>query len=237
MFPTMKDTGPPVWTAGEHRDSVKSRRARRVSEAIGLASLARSPIDKEVFIMRNSIQLVVFGTFLWTGPSFLAAANRHFTAEPDRISVIGHVPLSDGPVVRLTLGDHWRRNYLYVDNGSAKPVTVLDVTNAATPKSAGQLEIHSREADGSLSVVVGTAALVAAPAPAPGMQTVTIMSFVDPERPKIERQFDGVTATVQDLPRGLVYLADAAGVWVLHMEPATDVELQEQYRNYILYSH
>jgi hypothetical protein len=190
--------------------------------------------------MRNNTQLVIFGALLWMGTPFLTAANRPSTApEPDRISVIAHVPPVDGPIVRLTLGDHWRRNYLYVDHGSAKPVAVFDVTNAAAPKSAGQLEIPRQEANGSLSAVVGTAALVTvpAPAPAPTKQTVTIMSFADPEHPKIERQFTGVTAMVKDLPRGLVYLADTDGLWVLHMEPATDAELQEQYRNFILYNH
>jgi hypothetical protein len=187
--------------------------------------------------MRNNTQLLIFGAFLWMGTPFLTAANGRSSApEPDRISVIAHVPLSDGPIVRLTLGDHWRRNYLYVDRGSAKPVAVFDVTNAAAPKSAGQLEIPSQ--NGSLSAVVGTAALVAVPAaaPAPTKQTVTIMSFADPEHPKIERQFTGVTAMVKDLPRGLAYLADGDGLWVLHMEPARDAELQEQYRNFILYN-
>jgi hypothetical protein len=95
--------------------------------------------------MRRNTQLLIFGAFLWIGTPFLAAANRHSTApEPDRISVISHVPLTDGPIVRLTLGDHWRRNYLYVDHGPSKPVAVFDVTNAAAPKSAGQMEIPSQ---------------------------------------------------------------------------------------------
>ena len=188
--------------------------------------------------MRNTVQLVIFGAVLLTGAPLVAAADKHVPASaPDRIEVIGHLPLSDGPVVHLTLGDHWRRNYLYVDHGSTKPVAILDVTDAAAPKSAGQLDIPRPEAGGNLSAVVGTAALIASPPSAPAAQTMTIMSFADSEHPKIERQFDGVTAIVKDLPRGLVYLADANGLWVLHMQEAADVELQEQYRNYVLYYH
>lgn len=63
------------------------------------------------------------------------------------------------------------------------------------------------------------------------------MSFADPEHLRIERQFDGVTAMLKDPSRGLVYLANAEGLWVFRMEPATDIELEEQCRQYILYNH
>jgi hypothetical protein len=188
--------------------------------------------------MRSTVKAVIFGTLLWAGTPFLAAATKHAKVpEPDRIVVIGHLPLSGGPIVQLTVGDHWRRNYLYVDHGAARPITILDVTDATTPKATGELDIPIQESNGNLDAVVGTAALVASAPPLPLKQTVTIMSFADPEHPTVERQFEGVTAMVKDLPRGLVYLADAGGLWVLELKSAPDTELDEQYRKYLLYNH
>jgi hypothetical protein len=185
--------------------------------------------------MQHKIQLTMFGALL-AGAALLSGANKPDSiTQHDRIEVIGHFPLASGPIVQLTAGYHWRRNYLYVDHGPAKPITILDVTEAANPKVTGELDIPKPEANGNLTAVVGTAALVASPASTPTTQTVTIMSFADPEHPKVERQFEGVTALLKDPSRGLVYLADAEGLWVLHLEPADDVELQEQYQQYIFY--
>jgi len=187
--------------------------------------------------MRNPVDLALVGIVLWAGAPFLAAANNpNPNPEPDRIAIMSRLPLSGRPVVQLTLGSHWQRNYLYISRGGAEPVAVLDVTDAASPKEAGQLDLPRQKADGTISAVVGTAALIASPAPPPLTQTVTILSFADPEHPTIVREFEGVTAMINDPSRGLVYLADAKGIWVLHLEPATDEPLEEQYRQYILYN-
>lgn len=185
--------------------------------------------------MQNAVHCALLGPALWAGSTFPAAAKKlASTPESDRIDVIAHLPLSGAPVVHLTADNHWRRDYLYVDQGSSSPVTILDVTNPAAPQPAGQLDIPKQEANGNLSAVVGTTALVASPASAPTRQTVTIMSFADPEHPKIEQHFAGVTAMLKQ--GSLVYLANAQGLWVLRMTPATDEALKEQYQNYVLYN-
>lgn len=193
--------------------------------------------------------LAVLGAVLLAGAPLAAARNNSNSAasaanaRPDRIDVIAHMPLSGGPVLQLTAGDHWRRDYLYLEQG--RGVSILDVTNAAAPKPAGTLDVPPPEANGSLTAVVGTAALVttsanlAAPAQASALppRTVSIMSFTDPEHPKVEQQFNGVTAILKDPSRGLVYLTNAEGLWVLKMDPARDRELEQEYDRYILYSH
>jgi len=185
--------------------------------------------------MRNIVYFVMLGASLWARSAFPAVARKlPSTPESDRIDVVAHLPLSGAPVVHLTSDNHWRRDYLYLDQGPSSPVTILDVTDPAMPRPAGQLDIPTQEANGNLSAVVGTAALVASPASAPAPRTVTIMSFADPEHPKIEQQFAGVTAMLKE---GMfVYLANAQGLWVLRMTPATDAELQEQYQHYVLYN-
>ena len=158
---------------------------------------------------------------------------------PDRLAVVAHFPLAGGPVTQLTTGTHWQKDCLYADHGAAGPVTIVDVTNPAAPAAAGELDVPAAEAGGSLSAVVRTTALVTSspPGTTPEKQTVTVLSFADPEHPSVVRQFAGVTAMLNDDARGLIYLADSGGLWALRAEPATDVELEREYAEYVLYDH
>ena len=40
---------------------------------------------------------------------------------------------------------------------------------------------------------------------------------------------------LKDNRRGLIYLTDASGLWVLHLTPATDVQAEQRYARYIRY--
>jgi len=62
------------------------------------------------------------------------------------------------------------------------------------------------------------------------------MSFANFEYPKVVREFSGVTAIGRDDPRGSIYLADAAGVWILQERPAEDPAVEAAYANYVLYN-
>jgi hypothetical protein len=142
--------------------------------------------------MSNEKHLILLGVALLNGATFVSASERRDAApRPDRIEVIAHLSLSGGPIVHIASGAHWRKNYLYLDQGPAQPVKVIGVTNPGKPKSTEYLDIPEREGNGDIQVVVGTAALVTSSATAPTSQTVTILSFADPERPKVEREFSG----------------------------------------------
>ena len=184
--------------------------------------------------------MIVSVSLLIGAPRLSAAAKGGSTPrDPDRIDVIAHFPLSAGIVTQLTTGTHWRKYYLYVDHGPAGPVTVLDVTNPAAPVSAGQLDVPKQEAGGKLSTIVGSAALITSPSEPTEQsinQTVTILSFADPEHPAVARQFLGVTSMLKDTSRGLIYLVNSDGLWVLRVEPAADIELQKKYEHYVLYN-
>ena len=92
---------------------------------------------------------------------------------------------------------------------------------------------------GALALIAGTAALVtsdpaASPAPA-APQTIRIMDFSDPHSPKVARVFAGVTAMSRDESRGLIFVANADGIWILHQRLAQDPEVEKAYANYVLY--
>lgn len=94
-----------------------------------------------------------------------------------------------------------------------------------------------QEANGNVTTVVGNAVLVASSTSPPAPETVTILNFADSEHAKVARQFSGVTSMLKDTSRGLIYLANPEGLWVLRSAPAADTELEKEYGKYILYSH
>ena len=185
--------------------------------------------------MRKVIAYPLLCAALLVTAPLLAGKDNQTPSGTDHIDVIAHIPLSGGPVVQLTSGTHWRRDYLYLGHGTVNAVTVLDVTDPTAPKAVDTLDLALPEAKGNVSAVVGNAVLVTSRASAPAPQTVTILSYADPEHPKVARQFSGVTSMLKDTSRGLIYLANAEGLWVLRLDPATDVELEKEYQNYLLY--
>jgi hypothetical protein len=63
------------------------------------------------------------------------------------------------------------------------------------------------------------------------------MDFSDPLHPKVAREFTGVTAISRDERRGLIYVANAEGVWILQQSFAEDPEVEREYAHHVLYDH
>jgi hypothetical protein len=162
-------------------------------------------------------------------------------APKDEIEVVGHIPLTDGPVRRFLATQHYSSYYLYAEHDAGKNVTLIDVTKTNQPSVLADVAYTSNGGAGSLSLVAGTAALVTSePANAtalPSPQTIRIMDFSDPRNPKVAREFAGVTAMRRDDRRGLVFVANADGIWILRQQLAMDPEVEKAYANYVLYSH
>ncbi len=157
----------------------------------------------------------------------------------DEIEVVGHIPLTGGPVRHFMSTQHYSSYYLYAEHDAGTNVTLIDVTKASAPTLLSNVS-YTSSGPSSLSVVTGTAALVAdggpsAPPAAP--QTIRIFDFSDPQHPRVSREFTGVTAMTRDDRRGLIFLANGEGIWILHQNFATDPEVEKAYENYITYSH
>src|SRR5205085_10610861 len=132
----------------------------------------------------------------------------------DQIEVIGHISFDGTGVTKLTTGEHWRRNYLYLS--SAGKVTVVDVTNGARPSITNEYRHSLPAAQAQVQVVVGNAVLFADAQPATHVpSSICIMSFANPADPKIVRQFTKVTGFLIDSRRGLVYVVNNEGLWIL----------------------
>jgi hypothetical protein len=171
--------------------------------------------------------------------SFGNAKNKNPKPDPkDQIEVVGHIPATGGPVSRFVATQHYSSYYLYAEHASGQNVTLIDVTKVSQPAVLADVATAG-VGSGSLSAVAGTAALVSsqpdAPATAASSRTFKIMDLSDPKNPKVAREFAGVTAISKDAGRGLIFLANAEGIWILQQRFAEDPEVQRAYEDYVIY--
>jgi hypothetical protein len=133
---------------------------------------------------------------------------------------------------------HWRKQYLYVELSTRPVLLEIDVSDAAKPAIVGELPLA--RGDTHVGMVVGNTMLVtdsedvAAPKPP---RSVKVINFAEAANPKVVREFANVTGFLRDANRGLVYVFNDAGLWVLREAPAPDEELQRQYDHDVLYNH
>jgi hypothetical protein len=150
----------------------------------------------------------------------------------DQIEVVGHIPLTGGPVKRFLSTQHYSNYYLYAERENGGNATLIDITKTDQPAVLGDMA-------GNLTMVAGTAALVSnepvASGAAQAPQTIKIMDFSDARNPKVAREFTGVTAMSRDDQRGLIFVANADGVWILQRHFAEDPEVQRAYEDYVIY--
>jgi hypothetical protein len=153
-------------------------------------------------------------------------------APQDQIEVVAHLPLTGGPITAFLETQHYRRSYLYAEHESDKTVSLIDITNSAQPALLADIT------SGNLVAVAGNAALVStqtsSPQPSMPPQTFRIMSFADPLHPTVKQQFDQVTAIARDEKRGLIFLANDAGVWILQQKFAQDPEAEKEWEHMML---
>jgi hypothetical protein len=170
----------------------------------------------------------------------IAARRTTLNAPQDCIDVLGHFSAASGPIKRLLPTRHYSRYYLYAEKEDGTMVTVIDVTDAKAPSLVANVSFPASEKSDDLLAVTGTAALVTGPARVPSKeepQVVRIMSFANPSHATAVREFQGVTAIGRDTQRGLVFLANPEGVWILWQRPAEDPAVQAAYSHYVLYNH
>jgi hypothetical protein len=167
------------------------------------------------------------------------AKNKKPQADPqDQIDVVGQIPPTGGVVNRFIATQHYSSYYLYAEHPDGK-LTLIDVTKTDHPAVLADVAYAPDSGTGSVSAVAGTAALVssqpAAPAVAAAPQTIKIMDLSDPKNPKVAREFTGVTALSKDAGRGLIFLANPEGIWILRQHFAEDPEVQRAYEDYVIY--
>jgi len=155
------------------------------------------------------------------------------SAQADSINVVAHLNPSAGLVTRFLVTQHAGRFYLYAEHASSKTMTLIDVTDPGRPAILAELNFPADQPSDQLLAVMGNAALVTSrsePELAPAaLQIVRIFSFADPLRPQVKQEFQNVTNVTADTRRGLFYLANSDGIWILRERLVPDPAVEKQF--------
>jgi hypothetical protein len=192
----------------------------------------------QLVLLNSKIFLALAALAAGCAPMAVAAKKPAESPRPDAIEVVGHVALDGKLQQNLLVSEHWRRQYLYAQSQDGKETTVIDVTSVSSPKVVRK--IATRVPGQQLGGVVGTAALEIATEGTPNAKparTVSITSLTDSDQPKVVRQFTNVTDVLRDSQRGLIYLVNDQGLYILQEQPAVDQQLEDEYGAYVLNNH
>ncbi|HWY08079.1 MAG TPA: hypothetical protein VNY24_14560 [Candidatus Acidoferrales bacterium] len=151
------------------------------------------------------------------------SANTKPTEVPAK--VIAHLALKDAPGSEMLLQTKGDKHYLYVQKASKQGFTVIDVTRPVLPSLVNQTAQSSDATAGKLDIVGPDVGLAEVPDKnSKGVirntesptETVKVLDLSDPAHPKVLQTFTGVTSILQDPSRGLIYLANNDGLWILN---------------------
>jgi hypothetical protein len=168
-----------------------------------------------------------------SAPSVLAHPKSKKAASSN-LGVIAHVQLDGGSAARLLLVKKDGKRYLYAGLSSSTGVCILDVTMPAAPRKVERLA-GTGGAQADFQLVGDTLAVssrsgdetLSASGPAP--RSVTILNMVDPANPQPIQTFSGVTSIVTDDARGLIYLSNGEGLWIVQTKQPEKPEPVDQY--------
>jgi LVIVD repeat len=159
-----------------------------------------------------SMALSLPGLFATTKPTELPA------------QVIAHLPLQDAPGSEMLLQSKGDKHYLYVQKASKQGFTVVDVTKPSIPVFVKPTGSSTDATAGKLEMAGPNVALAELPdRNSKGVihssdyhtETLKVLDISDPAHPKVIQTFTGVTSTLQDPSRGLIFVANNDGLWIL----------------------
>jgi hypothetical protein len=151
----------------------------------------------------------------------------------DQIEVVAHIPAAGAPVTHLVTTQHYRRQYLYAERQSGSAITLIDVTNISHPAVLAEIADPGASPE-TLVAVTGNAALAATTSVPTSPTSFRILSFADPLHPTVQREFNGVTAMARDDRRGLIFLANSDGLWILRQQFTMDPNFEKEWEHMML---
>ena len=156
----------------------------------------------------------------------MSVPSTHANNKPTEVpaKVIAHLPLQEAPGSEMLLQNKGEKQYLYVQKASKQGFTVVDVTKPALPSLVKSTNSANDDTAGKLEMVSPDVGLAAVPDRSSkevihssdnATETVKVLDLSDPAHPKVLQTFAGVTSFLQDAGRGLIYLANNEGLWIL----------------------
>jgi LVIVD repeat len=165
--------------------------------------------------------LVLLGIFAATVPS-ANAKHRAVKASKQPATVVAKVALAGAPASQIFSQEIGGKQYLYIGGKSNEGFTLVDVTNPTKPGVIKGLAWPKEISTGGLQMVGGGLALVEGPnsaslkadAPAP-TRTIKVLDLSEPANPRVVLSFSGVTDTLEDEARNLVYITNGEELWIV----------------------
>jgi len=172
-----------------------------------------------------------FATVLLTVSATLAAGAPTLNAKPRPVktavqptAVIAHLALPGAPVSQLALQENGSKQYLYIEQSSVEGFAIVDVTKPNQPSVIKRQPWANESSIGRLQLI-GAALGLAEASEIETVKTVSraetlkVLDLTDPANPKTILSFSGVTSTLADDARNLVYIANGDGLWILKYPP------------------
>jgi hypothetical protein len=113
------------------------------------------------------------------------------------------------------------KEYLYLGVASSSGVCVFDVTTPAAPRKlerfaeAGGAQATDFQLVGDTLAVSSRSGEALSGSPDSASRSVTILNMTNPTDPQSIQTFAGVTSVVADNARGLIYLSNGEGLWIV----------------------
>ncbi len=151
----------------------------------------------------------------------ISAKPKERKSAVSNLGVIAHVQLDGGSATHMVLMEKNGKEYLYLGLASSSGVCVFDVTTPAAPRKLERFAEGGRAQAADFQLIGDTLAVssrsgettISSPDAAP--RSVTILNMTDPTNPQPIQTFAGVTSVVADNARGLIYLSNDEGLWVV----------------------
>jgi len=169
----------------------------------------------------RSAMIVSAAVVLVSAPRLVA--NTKPTEVPAK--VIAHLPLQEPSGSEMLLQSKGDKQFLYVQKSSKQGFMVVDVTKPQRPSLVGTSTGSGEATAGKLQLAGPDVGLAEIPDKnSKGVirstdnptETVKILDLSDPAHPKVLQTFTEVTSILQDSGRGLIYLANNEGLWILN---------------------
>ncbi|MGA2335529.1 MAG: hypothetical protein WA383_01170 [Terriglobales bacterium] len=169
--------------------------------------------------------ILALGTFFLTIRSY-ASPGDFYPSHTDA-KVIAHLALSGASPRQMFLQQAGRKQYLYLQQPAQEGLTVVDVTKPTKPKIVSHMlgenltvvssGLAIAEKPNNSAAVGDSRAFGAEGAPGGGNvpESVRVLDVSDPAHPRTVQAFNGVTSVLPDVARGLIYVANSEGIWIL----------------------
>jgi hypothetical protein len=167
--------------------------------------------------------VAAFAFFMVMSPG-ASAKHRASNAAQQPATIIAHLPLTGASVSQLVLQQHGSKQYLYLQQASKDGFAIVDVTRPEQPNVLRSEAWPNEASAGKLQMVAGRLALAEAPDSASTetisrTETLKVLDLSDPANPRTILTFSGVTSTLADDARNLVYVTNSDGLWILRHQP------------------